>query len=276
MGHVPEVHDPADPKVVAEQHVVQAHVAVDHLRAQPGQRRLDPGLEPVQNPFHLSPARAVGDMGEQRPELGQVGDIPQDLVVGRGVEKAAQRPPQPGRDLPMGPDRLGGERRVRGHLPGQEREKPRRVGPAVGPRHLDPGFPRRGRQGTHHRQARIHPLDVAQSGGLHRQDGPAIRRIRDLEQEALPAGGVHPEVLVPFARQGARDDDSTPKPSRRICLAASSPKAGGVLSKGSGRFTIGPKAILRPTGRATARPRGPAGPEIHALLGSGNAHPSGV
>ena len=57
MGHVPEVHDPADPKVVAEQHVVQAHVAVDHLRAQPGQRRRDPGLEPVQNPFHLSPAR---------------------------------------------------------------------------------------------------------------------------------------------------------------------------------------------------------------------------
>ncbi len=202
MGHVPEVHDPADPTVVVEQHVVQAHVAVDHLCAQPGQRRRDPGLEPVQNPFHLSPALAVGDIGEQRAELGQAGDIPQDLVVGRGVEKATQRPPQPGRDLPMGPDRIAGERRVRGHLPGQEREKPSGVGPAVGPRHLDPRFPRRGRQGTHHRQAGIHPLDVAESGGLHRQDWPVIYRIRDLEQEALGAPRIHPEVLVPFAREG--------------------------------------------------------------------------
>ena len=202
MGHIAEVHDPAGPKVIAEQHVVQAHIAVDHLRAKPGQRRRDPGLEPVQNQFHLNPAVAVGDLGEQRPELGQAGDIPQDLVVGGGVEKAAQRPPQTGRDLPMGPDRLSGERRVRHYLPGQECEKPSRVGPAVGPRHLDPGFPRRGRQGTHHRQARIHPLDVAESGGLHRQDGPVIRRIRDLEQEALPGGRVHPEVLVPFAREG--------------------------------------------------------------------------
>ena len=48
------------------------------------------------------------------------------------------------------------ERCVRGCLPGQEREKPGSVGPAVGSRHLDPGFPRRGRQGAHYRQARIH------------------------------------------------------------------------------------------------------------------------
>ena len=64
MGHIPEVHDPADPKVIAEQHVVQAHIAVDYLRAKPGQRRRDPGLEPVQDQFHLNPAVAVGDMGE--------------------------------------------------------------------------------------------------------------------------------------------------------------------------------------------------------------------
>ena len=107
MGHIPEVHDPADPKVIAEQHVVQAHVAVDHLRAKPGQHRRDPGLEPVKHRFHLSPPAAVGDMGEQRPEPGQAGDIPQDLVVGRGVEKAAKRPSKTGRDLPMGPDRRG-------------------------------------------------------------------------------------------------------------------------------------------------------------------------
>ena len=42
VGHVPEVHDPADPEVISEQHVVQAHVPVDHLGAQPGQRRCDP------------------------------------------------------------------------------------------------------------------------------------------------------------------------------------------------------------------------------------------
>ena len=40
---------------------------MDHLRAKPGQRRRDPGLEPVQNQFHLNLAVAVGDMGEQRP-----------------------------------------------------------------------------------------------------------------------------------------------------------------------------------------------------------------
>ena len=144
---------------------------------------------------------AIGQMGQQRAELGQVGDVPQDLVVGSRVEKATQRPPEAGRGLPMGPDRLGGERRVHGHLPGQEREQSGRVVPAVRPRHLDPGFSRHGRQGTHHGQARIHPLDVAERGRLHLQNGPVIRRIRDLEQEALPVGGAHPEVLVPLARQ---------------------------------------------------------------------------
>ena len=253
MGHIPEVHDPADPKVVAEQHVVQAHIAVDHLRAKPGQRRRDPGLEPVQNQFHLNPAVAVGDMGEQRAELGHAGDIPQDLVVGRGVEKAAQRPPQPGRDLPMGPDRLSGERRVRGYLPGQEREQPGRVGPAVGPRHLDPGFPRPGRQGTHHRQARIHSLDVAQSGGLHRQDGPAIGRIRDLEQEALPGGRVHPEVLVPFAREGLE--------GRRFDAEAFPQDLPGcLLAEGRRRALQGVRALHhRPEGYLAARRRPPAG-----------------
>jgi hypothetical protein len=118
VGHVAEVHDPADPQVVVEQHVVQAHVAVDHLGPQGRQHRLGPGLEPVQHPFHLSPARGVGDMVEQHPELGRVGEVPEDLVVGRGVEEAAQRPPQPGCGLPEGPDRPGGEHRVGGHPPG--------------------------------------------------------------------------------------------------------------------------------------------------------------
>ena len=130
-----------------------------------------------------------------------MGDVPQDLVVGGRVEKATQRPPQAGRGLPMGPDRLGGERRVHDHLPGQEREEPGRVVPAVRPRDLDPGFPGHRRQGTHHGQARIHPLDVPQRRRLHLQNGPVIRRIGDLEQEALPVGRGDPEVLVPFARQ---------------------------------------------------------------------------
>jgi hypothetical protein len=30
--------------------------------------------------------------------------------------------------------------------------------------HADPGFSRRGREGTHHRHARVHPLDMAESG----------------------------------------------------------------------------------------------------------------
>ena len=34
MRHIPEVHDPADPQIIAEQHVVQAHVAMDYLGAQ--------------------------------------------------------------------------------------------------------------------------------------------------------------------------------------------------------------------------------------------------
>ncbi|HCU92686.1 MAG TPA: hypothetical protein DHU96_08060 [Actinobacteria bacterium] len=44
-------------------------------------------------------------------------------------------------------------------------------------------------------------------------------------------------------------DASIPKPSRRTCLAASTSKAGGVVSRGSRRCTIGPKAILRPRKR---------------------------
>ena len=254
MGHIPEVHDPADPKVIAEQHVVQAHIAVDHLRAKPGQRRRDPGLEPVQNRFHLNPAVVAADMGEQRPQLGQAGDIPQDLVVGRGVEKATQRPSQPGRDLPMGPDRLSGERRVRGYLPGQEREKPGRVGPAVGPRHLDPGFPRR-RQGSITGRARITGRPGSTRSMWRRaaaciaRMGPSSAGLEILNKKRCPAAVSTRKFWSRSPARGLRDDDSTPKPSRRICLAACSPKAGGGLSKGSGRFTIGPKVILRPAGR---------------------------
>ena len=202
VGHVPEVHDSARPQVLAEQHVVQAQVPVDDLGAQARQHRRDPGLEPLQHPFHLSPARSLGHMGQQRAEPGQVGDIPEDLVVGSVVEEAAQGPSQPGRDLTVGADRLGGERRVRDHAPGQEREEPRWVGPAVRPGHLGPGFPGHGGQGTHHGQAGIDLPDMAQRGGLHLQHGPVIRRVGDLEQDVLPVGRAHPEVLVPFGRQG--------------------------------------------------------------------------
>jgi hypothetical protein len=68
--------------------------------------------------------------------------------------------------------------------------------------------------------------------------------------------------------RGLRDNDSTPKPSRRICLAACSPKAGGVLSKGSGRFTIGPEGYLAAGRPATARPR------CRLPTGRGTWHPA--
>src|SRR5262249_19306826 len=48
-------------------------------------------------------------------------------------------------------------------------------------------------------------------------------------------------------------DASRPKASRRTCRAASSPKAGGLLSRGFRRSTIGPKVILRSPG-GTVRP----------------------
>ena len=198
-------------------------------------------------------------MGEQRPELGHAGDIPQDLVVGRGVEKATQRPPQPGRDLPMGPDRLSGERRVRGYLPGQEREQPSRVGPAVGPRHLDPGFPRpagrariTGRPGSTRSMWRRAAACIARMG-------PPSAGLEILNKKRRPAAVSTRKFWSRSPARGLRDDDSTPKLSRRICLAACSPKAGGVLSKGSGRFTIGPKVIPRAAvgHRPAAQPASP-------------------
>src|SRR5260370_39878543 len=39
-------------------------------------------------------------------------------------------------------------------------------------------------------------------GVMPHQDGSVTLRIRDLEQEELPGSRVHPEVLVPFAREG--------------------------------------------------------------------------
>ena len=92
-------------------------------------------------------------------------------------------------------------------LPGQEREQPHRVGPAVRPGHLRPRVPAGAGDRAHHRQARIDLLDVAQGGRLHVQDRPGVRRVGDLEKEPLSVGGVHPEVLVPLAGQrgeGAR------------------------------------------------------------------------
>jgi hypothetical protein len=214
VGHVPEVDDAADLEVLAEQQVVQAEVGVDHLGPQPGQHRGYLGLEPVQDACHLRPASGVGDMAEQWAQRGQAGDVPEDPVVRRGVEEAPQRPAQAGRGLPDGPDRPGAER-CRGHgAPGQEREQPHRVCPAIRPGHLGPGVPRGGRDHPHHRQPRIHLLDVAQGGRLHVQNRPRVRRIGDLEKEPLPGGGVHPEVLVPLAGQGgegARDAEGAPE-----------------------------------------------------------------
>jgi len=65
---------------------------VDHLGAQAGQRRGDPGFEPVQGPFDLSPARKVGKVGEQRTELECLLEVPEDLVVGRRVKPRSARP----------------------------------------------------------------------------------------------------------------------------------------------------------------------------------------
>ena len=275
VGHVAEVHDPADPQIVVEQHVVQAHVAVDHLGAQGRQHRLDAGHEAVQHPLHLSPALGVGDVTDQQPELGRVGEVPQDLVVGRGMEKPPQRPPQPGRGLPDGPDRLRGERGVRGHPPGQEREQPHREVPAVGPAHLGPGLPHRVRQDPHHRQARVHPLDVAQRGGLHLHGGQAVRRVGDLEQEAPPVGGIHPEVLVTFARERGEGRGFHAEAVPEDPLDGLGVEGGRRARERVKTLGHRAEAILRPGEWATARPRA-SGPAIHARLGSDNAHASGV
>ena len=222
---------------------------MDHLGPQPGQHRGHLGLEPVKDPFHLGPAHGVGDVAEQRAQLGQPGDVPEDLVVGRGVEEAPQRAAQPGGGLPDGPDRRGAERRRRHGLTGQEREQPHRVGPAVRPGHLRPRVPGGAGDHPHHRQARVDLLDVAQGGRLHVQDRPGVRRVGDLEKETLPAGGVHPEVLVPLACQrgeGARDAEG---------LAEDLP---GRLVAERGRRARQRIAGQRITGRRVARQRAQA------------------
>jgi hypothetical protein len=137
------------------------------------------------------------------------------------------------------------------------------------PWHLGPGLSGGGRQGPHHRQAGIDPLDVVESRGLHLQDGPVVRRVRDLEQEALPAGRVHPEVLVPFAGEG-------PQGRRFDAEALPQDLPGGVLAEGRGR-------ALQRVGALHHRPEGYLGAPLPAArgsvtapLGSGNAHTSGV
>ena len=101
--------------------------------------------------------------------------------------------------------------------------------------------------------ARIHPLDMAESGGLHGQDGLVIRRIRDLEQEALPGGRVHPEVLVPFAREGLE---------RRRLNAEAFPQdlPGCLLAEGRRRALQGVRALHhRPEGYLAAHGGSPPG-----------------
>ena len=123
----------------------------------------------------------------------RVRDVPQDLVVGREGGKTPAAP-APARAVVCPKDQIARvvSADVRGHLPGQEREQPHRVVPAVGPAHLGPGLPHRVRQHPHHRQARIHPLDVAERGGLHLHGGQARPAGLEILNRKPPPAGARP------------------------------------------------------------------------------------
>ena len=88
------------------------------------------------------------------------------------------------------------------------------------------------------------PRDAARPGRTRRPAGRARARLR-----VRCSAAVFTRKFWSRSPERGLMDDSTAKPSRRICLAACSLKAGGLFSKGSGRFTIGPKVISRPGGR---------------------------
>jgi hypothetical protein len=115
----PKSHDPADPEVVAEQHVVQAQVAWITCARRAGSTGSTRSSNRSSTRSTWARRAASGHVAEQQPELGRVGEVPQDLVVGGGVEKAAQRPAQPGRGLPRAPGSPAVSGRVRGHRPGR-------------------------------------------------------------------------------------------------------------------------------------------------------------
>ncbi len=231
--HVAEVHEPRERAWqrarVAHDHVVVVRVPVNHLAAQPGQRRNHLALEPVERPRGERAARGIAHGRERGAPLARAREVPGKLARRRGVREVVERPVQVAEQPAERAQRLG-RARVRGRerragKPLQHPDEPRcpvRAG------RLAEGTPCLRGHDPRQRQVGDTRLELGERRALHRHERALPRRVHRLQHEGAPVGGRQAEVVVELAGQ-------RPRPGREPVKRRGEP--GGV-----------------PLGRAAARP----------------------
>ncbi len=211
-GGVAEVDDAGDhvgPVRVGQQ-VGLVEVVVQHLPAQRGHLVRDP-REPVQAAGQRGPAVRVRDAAQQRPQRGQVLDVPgHHRGVGR-VREPGRGQPQPGQQLTdgaaLGP---GGRDPVQrdARAPAQQPHDPALAG-VVGDRGAQLTPPVREDPGRGH--GRVGPGHVTEQLGLEAEAGRGLGRVGDLEGPAAAVRGGQPERVVLLGGQpGGRREEAVP------------------------------------------------------------------
>ena len=202
-GHVAEVDDPAHPAGVGrDQRVVGAEVVVHELGALGGQPRGHLGGEPAELLAEQAGAVVVRAARQERPQLRQLRQVPQQRPPHQRVVELAQRPAEPGEGDPQGAAQGG----IGAHRPEQLAvEVGQDVHHAPVQRSVRDDGPRRPVGGGHdprHGQPGGHRLDVPQHPDLD-ADHPGVgSRVGELHHVALAtAAGPEQEVVVGLAGQ---------------------------------------------------------------------------
>ena len=76
------------------QYIAGGQVVIDHLRPEASQPGKHIGVETVEKPCQQCPVIEVVDVDQQAAEMMRMLDIPQQLITGAGMKKAAQGPGQ--------------------------------------------------------------------------------------------------------------------------------------------------------------------------------------
>ncbi len=190
---------------VAQEHVVVVGVAVDHLAAQPRQRRCHLLPEARESACGEAAPRGIGDPLERRDEGECPRQVPGKLAARGRVREVGECPVQLPEQAPERGERLRRARPRSGEgLPRQPAEHADEPLAAVRP----PQLAHRGAaprlDDARQRQLRRARLEVDQHRALHRHERPLARGVHRLQDERAPVGGGEAEVVVELAGQRAR------------------------------------------------------------------------
>jgi hypothetical protein len=204
VGHVPEVHDAADPPARIHQGVVGGQVGMHDLCPQRGPDGRHDALEAIEGALHDGSSRRILDVRQEVAGAGRVLDVPEHGAHRRRVHEPTQRPPDAGRGLaPAHEGGIGQVARVASAAARQDVVQPDLACAAV---HGQWDAPRaiHARAGDGQGQTGVHLRRMQDRLSLHVQGRRILGRVADLHDRQVPACGIgQHERPIPLAAQVA-------------------------------------------------------------------------